>query len=330
MTASRYDDVLLTSVPAADHAAVRAFLPGARVETAPISEALVARHHDARVVAVMIHDPVDETLLSGFDDLRGVITRSTGYDHLPLGWMRRHGVVACNLGDYAVPGVAHLALGFILALLRRTPEAMAMTQGAARGGQDPPRWDRSGLVGRSLLDVTVGVLGTGRIGSRVVRDLVGLGATVVGHDLVRDPDLEKLAGFRYVDPLPAFLAASEVLTVHLPLTAETDQIIDRHALGLLPRGALLVNTARGRVVDTLAVLRALRSGRLAGFAADVLPGEPEPPLLPRLRDETNVLLTPHLGAYDRRSIEERYKATAEAARAILGPDPVLLNRYQVA
>lgn len=308
---------------------VAASFPGARVTALPLSPELVQQHADVQVLCVTVHDPVPTESLEGFTDLRGVVTRSTGYDHLPLSWLEERGVVACNLGDYAVSSVVQHTLMCILTLLRRVPEAMAMTQGAARGGHDPPAWDRSRLVGRNLQDVQVGVLGTGRIGGALVRTLGSLGARVIGHDIAPDEALRAVPGFRYVDPLPVFLAGCDVLTLHVPLTKDTRHLVDRQALSRLPSGALLVNTSRGRVVDQLAVERALVAGRLAGYAADVLPGEPDPPQLYRFRDFTNVMMTPHLAAYDRRAIEARYTHAARGAQAILENDETVLERYRV-
>ncbi len=325
----RFSDVVLTSVPGRDAPLVSALLPGAHVLEEPLSTAVADGYRDARVLCVMVHDPVSPGLLGRFPHLRGVVTRSTGFDHLPLAWLRERRVEACYLPDYAVAGVAHLTVGLILTLLRRVPEAMAVTQGAFRGGREPPSWDREGLVGRHLHDVTVGVLGTGRIGSVVVRLLSAMGGRVVGHDIAPEPSLRGVPGFRYVDELASFLSACDVLTLHVPLTSLTHGMIGEDALRRLPPGAVLVNTARGRVVDQLAVERALRDGRLGGYAADVLPGEPVPPSLPRFRDLPNVVLTPHLGAYDSASIRARCEHTARAVEAVLRDDVRALTRFRV-
>lgn len=318
--------VLLTSVPKRDQPLVLDRLPGAMVLNERLSPAVADAHPETEVLSVMVHDPVDADTLARFPRLKGVVTRSTGYDHLPLDHLRARGIVVCTLGDYAVPAVAHLTLAFIIMLLRRVPEAMTVTQGR---GTEPPKWDRSRLSGRSLYDVKVGVLGTGRIGGTVVRMLSALGVQVVGHDIAPDPSLEQVPGFRYVAPLSAFLAECDVLSLHVPLTPDTRKLIGPVNLSRLPRGAMLVNTARGRVVDELAVERALRSGRLAGFASDVFSGEPDPPNLARFRDLPNVVITPHLGAYDKRTIIERYDRTVRLAEAILSGDEAALVGLRV-
>lgn len=285
------------------------FLAGAPAMEAPLSPDATEAHPDARVLAVAYSDPVTPSVLEAFPRLEAVVTRSDGYEHLPADWMQERGIPGYHLGDYAVPAVAEFTLMALVALLRRVPEGAARTRA---GG-----WDRRGLAGRGLRDVTVGVIGTGRIGSEVVRRLVALGGDVIGYDIEPDPELDALAGFRYVATADDLFERSDALTVHVPLTGATEGLVDAHALGRLPPGAVVVNTARGRVVDQEAVERLLRDGHLTGYAADVLPGEPSPPDVERFRDLENVLLTPHLAAYDRGTLRERYARTATIARAIL-------------
>lgn len=317
------DAVLATSVPDNERALAKEHLPGARITDRPLSKGLVAEHQDARVLACMIHDPVSTDLLDAFDDLAGVVTRSDGFDHLPLAWLAEQGIPAYHLHDYAVPAVTEHTLALIFALLRRFPEAAHTTM-------DEQRWERGHLTGRGLPDVTVGILGTGRIGSRVARALVGLGGTVVGHDIEPDASLAELDGFTYAGSYAALLETSDVLTIHVPLDESTRGMVDARAIDRLPDGAVVVNTARGDVVDQRAVEQALREGKLAGYAADVLPGEPDPPDLERFAALDKVLITPHLAAYDHRTMASRYERTAEIVQALIAGAPARVDGYRVA
>jgi phosphoglycerate dehydrogenase-like enzyme len=264
----------------------------------------------------MVHDPVTPATLEGFSSLKAIVTRSTGFDHLPLDWLKERGIAAYALGGYSTRSVADLTVAMIVSLLYRVPEAMAQTQGAFRGGAEPG-WLRGHLTGRALAEVTVGVLGTGRIGSHVVALLSAMGGRTIGYDIAPSATVNRIRGFRYVRSLDALFSGSDVLTLHIPLTDETRNMVDQHALRHLPPRALLVNTARGGVVDQPAVEAALRSGRLAGYAADLLPGEPTPPDLKRFRNMANVLLTPHLAAYNTQSNRARYETAARVAKAVL-------------
>ncbi len=313
----------MTSVPEQEDRFAREHLPAARIHADPLSRKLVETNSDARVLSLMIHDPIDEDALDAFDDLEAIVTRSDGFDHLPQAWMEAHEVAGYHLGGYATTSVAHHALMLILDLIRRVPEATRMT------GSEPPGWDRSELMGRHLHDVTVGVLGVGKIGSAVSRLVVDLGGTVRGFDIEPDPALETLEAFSYTDTLEALLERSDVLTIHVPLEEDTAGMIGGDELDRLPEGACLVNTARGDIVDQAAVEAALAEGRLAGYAADVLPGEPDPPDLARFVGSDRVILTPHLAAYDERTTDARYRRTARIAEAIVDGGREEVRGYRV-
>jgi phosphoglycerate dehydrogenase-like enzyme len=317
---------LHVSVPCQEAPWAEQFLVGAEaaVTARPLSAAVVAENAEVRVLSISSQDTLDLSLVEELGGLQAVVTRSTGFDHLPLEGLRGMGVRAYHLDDYASRSVAEHTLLFLLMLLRRVPEATWATGG--RSG--PPVWDRTRLQGRGLGDVTVGVLGTGRIGSRVVRLLCGLGVEVVGYDLVPDPLLVKVKGFRYVGSLRELLGASDALTIHVPLNEDTRVLIGAQALDALPEGAVVVNTARGAVVDEQEVARRLRDGRLGGYAADVLTGEPKPTQgLTLFRDLSNVVLTPHLAAYDEAALHARYQVTAKVTGLIVDGDAVALERY---
>lgn len=311
------EDVLFVSVPERERDYVAERLPGAAVTAKRLSYAVANEHPDVRVLSLMVHDPVDTDVLSGFGRLEAVVTRSAGFDHLPLDWFRGAGVAAYALGGYSTTSVAHLTIGLILGLLYRVPEAMAQTQGFFRGGSGGPGWDRSELTGRHLHDVTVGVVGTGRIGGEVVRIVHALGGRSLGYDIAPSPDVAGTPGFQYVARLDELLGGSDVVSLHVPLTERTVRMIGEAALGRMRDRSLLVNTCRGEVVDQAAVERALRDGRLAGYAADTMPDEPAPPDLKRFADLPNVVFTPHLAAYNTYTIGRRYETTARIVRAIL-------------
>ena len=278
---------------------------------------------NARVVSVAYTDRLVSTdLIDAEPDVRTVITRSDGFDHLPVAALARAGVACYHLGDYAAPAVARFALAQALALVRRIPEAAARTRQQS--------WARTDLVSRDLPEVCVGVLGTGRIGARFARLAHAVGAgEVIAHDVAPDPALAAGSHVRYVD-LPTLLAKSDVLSLHVPLTPATRDLIDAAALSSLPRGAVLINTARGEIVNQDAVAAAIASGRLAAYAADVLPGEPTPhDDLARFAADPRVVLTPHVAAYDAGTIARRYARTAHIVRAVLTDQAEQVARWRL-
>ncbi len=320
VAADPFQDVLLTSVPDHEQSLARHLLPGAQVEARPLGPAVVQDHPDTRVLSVMIHDRPTPDLLGRLPRLEGVVTRSTGFDHLPLNWLASQRMPACYLPGYTSQSVAELTLALMLALVRRLPEAAAET-----GNQEAPGWRRDHLVGRRLDEITIGLLGVGKIGQATARTLSALGATVRGYDIAPQP--LDVPGFRYVATLHDLLTTSDLLSIHVPLNDATRGLVGAKELALLPQGAMLVNTARGAVVNQEAVEAALRSGHLAGYAADVLPGEPNPPDLHRFAGRPNVILTPHLGAHNRATLQRRYQDTASACKAILQRDRAALEPF---
>ncbi|MDX1611596.1 MAG: NAD(P)-dependent oxidoreductase, partial [Candidatus Thermoplasmatota archaeon] len=170
---------------------------------------------------------------------------------------------------------------------------------------------------------------TGRIGGEVARHVLQLGGQVVAYDLVHDPALANLDGFTYASSLERMAAQADVLTVHVPLTEATRNLIDAGLLSKLPTGACLVNTARGDIVDQGAVAAALQEGTLAAYHADVLPGEPEPPDLARFQQREDVLFTPHLAAYDDATLQVRYERTARIIQAVLEGRPEAVASFRL-
>lgn len=205
----------------------------------------------------------------------------TGVDNIDLDAAARRGVTVTNTPGVNADAVAEHALALMLALARRIP---AMDR-AVRAGE----WPR-GLL-QQLHGKTLGVVGLGAIGQRVARLGRGLGMKVVAWTFHPDPALAAELGVRLVS-LETLLAEADIVSLHLRLTDESRGLLDRERLGLMRPGALLVNTARGALVEREALLAALRSGRLGGAGLDVFHDEPLPPDDPLLALDT-VVLTPH-------------------------------------
>lgn len=298
--------VLCTGVEEHGRAILQA-LDGVAIDTGPLS-AGDPRLADARVLCVGVHDTVDAHVLDAAPDLELVVTRSTGIDNVDVAACRARDVRAHPLPEYATEAVAEMALAGMTLVLRNAPA------GAARTWQG--RWDRDGLMSRRLADATVGVVGVGRIGSEVARRAGRRGASVLGFDVAPDPAFDP-PGFVWMASQPQVLERADVLTLHVPLSEATEGLIGADELAMLPDDAVLVNTSRGEVVDTAALVEALEEGALAGAYVDVLAGEPDPPLLDRLVAHPNVLVTPHLAAFDERTAKDRYRLAVERIEELL-------------
>ncbi len=220
-------------------------------------------------------DEIDASVLAT-PGLRVVARHGVGVDRVDLEAASRYGVTVTNTPGANAAAVAELTLALMLLLCRPLIDA----DRAVRDGGWPA------LRGRELGRRTVGLVGAGQVGSRVARALDGLGSTV----LIHDPALEGSM------PLDELLSRAEVLSLHLPLTADARGMVGDELLARLPEGALLVNTARGELVDEAALARALDSGRLAGAALDALADEP-PAAGHALVGRDDVIVTSHIGAH---------------------------------
>jgi D-3-phosphoglycerate dehydrogenase len=254
--------------------------------------------------------PVTEGDLAALPALRAIATCSVGFDHIPLEAAAARGIRVANVPDYCVEEVADSALAMLLALLRGI---VVLDRDVAAGG-----WD-SAAAGplRRVRGTRVGVVGFGRIGSALAARALALGCEVWAADPYVPPERIEVAGVKPVT-LEELLAGCHAVSLHTPLTPETDGFVGARQLALMPRGAVLVNTARGRLVDQEALLDALRTGRLAAAAVDVLPVEPprEPPHAP------NLVVTPHAAWYSPEAEAAVHRRAALAVRAVLeGRDP---------
>lgn len=227
--------------------------------------------------------PITDAVLAAAPSLRIVACSSVGFDHVDLEAARRHGVWVSNVPDAATEEVAVTALAMALSLIRHLPFLDRRTHA---GGWD---YQATGWPRRPS-QTTLGILGLGRIGSRLATTAAGVFGEVVGFDPAL-PEADWPTGVRRVK-FETCLKESGVLSLHLPLTAQTANLIDADALAWMPRGAYVVNVSRGGLIDERALLAALDDGSLAGIALDVT--DPEPPAADSpLRTHPRVLLTPH-------------------------------------
>jgi len=286
VSAFRFD--LLVSGPLDDAAVQRLSAVGTvRFARAGDEATLIREAATADALVVRTEAQVTAAVIESAAKLKVIGRGGVGLDNIDLPAARRRGVAVVYTPAAASDSVAEFTVGLMLALERRLPAADLMLRGGRFGEA------RSALVGRELRGRIVGIVGLGRIGRRVGRICRrGLGMTVLYNDIV------EIAGLDYeaeaVDQTRLW-AESDVISLHVPLTAQTRHLVNEAVLAHVRPAATLINTSRGPVVDTLALARALSAGRLAGAALDVFETEPPPPDHPLLA-APNVLLTPHLAA----------------------------------
>lgn len=255
---------------------------------APEAEILAARCAGVEGLLCMLSDRVDRALLAMCPQLRVISSFSVGVDHIDLDAARQRGIPVGHTPGVLTESTADLAFALLLAASRRLGEAERFV----RDGEWTPerRWEPDMLLGRDLHGGTLGVIGLGAIGLAVARRAAGFGMTVLGWN--RSPRLA--SGVTPVS-LDRLLTESDFVSVHVALTPETRGMIGARALRRMKPGAVLVNTARGGIVDEPALAEALASGRLAAAGLDVFDEEPLGPDSP-LRGLANVVLLPHIGS----------------------------------
>jgi D-lactate dehydrogenase len=219
---------------------------------------------DAEVLSVHLQSRIDAEFLEGRPSLKLIATRSTGHGHIDSAECARRGVVVCNVPGSDANSVAEHAFALMLAVARRLY--------AVREARKQLRFYYERLRSFDLKGKTLGVIGTGRIGFRVVHIALAFGMHVLAYDPHRRSLMAEIVGTRYV-PFDELLRASHVISLHAPLTPETYHLLDRKAFAKCRSGVVIINTARGALIDTKALIEALDAGRVGGAGLDVLEDE---------------------------------------------------------
>lgn len=259
---------------------------------------------DAVVVANL---PFPREAVWASENLKYIDIAFTGVDHVDIGACRERGISVSNASGYSDVAVAELAFGLMLGLSRNIVPCNQVVRQAGT---------KDGLVGTELFGKTLGVVGTGKIGSAVIRIALAFGMNVLAYSRTVKPELEAL-GVRFVD-LGEVMAKSDIVTVHVPQNDSTKNLISREMIGKMKPTAMLINTARGPIVDSAALAEALEAGRLAGAGIDVFEMEPPIPEDHPLVKAPNTLLTPHVAFATVEALERRAEIVFSNLKAWLG------------
>ena len=276
---------------------------------------------DFEVLSPFIYSQVSAAVLEALPRLALVATRSTGFDHIDLKACQARGIKVSNVPTYGENTVAEHTFALMLALARK------VHQSYVRGMRGD--FSLEGLTGFDLKGKTLGVVGAGKIGLHVIKIGRGFGMDVLAYDPYRNTFLAELLGFRYAD-IGELLERSDIVTLHMPYTASAGHFMDRGQFQRMKKGALFINTARGRLVDTEALLEALESGHLGGAGLDVVEGEEliqeerqllaAPQSVDKLRAVVrthvlfrleNVIFTPHNAFNSKEALERILDTTVE-------------------
>jgi glyoxylate reductase len=270
----------------------------------PPYEELRARTAQAEGLLSLLTDRVDAALIDGSPQLRAVANYAVGYDNIDLDAARARDIAVGNTPDVLTDATADLAFTLLLAAARQLPDALLAVQ-----SDDWVTWEPQAFLGHDVFGATLGIIGMGRIGRAVARRAAGFEMTVL-H-----------TGSHGGVPLLTLLARSDFVSLHCPLTADTHHLIDAAAFQAMKPTGILINTARGPIVDQAALIEALRHGQIAGAALDVTDPEPPPAGDPVL-SAPNLIVAPHIGSATHTAREAMATLAVDNLLAALDGEPM--------
>jgi D-lactate dehydrogenase len=298
------------------------------------------KYADAEAICIFVHSAVSEEIIKELPTLKIICAMSTGFDHIDNAAAKRRGIAVCTVPGYGTHTVAEYAFSLILGITRKTFLA-------TRSMKENHTFDTAAFEGFDLFGKTIGVVGTGRIGLNVARIAKGFSMRVVAFDVYPNAKMAAEIGYEYM-PLEQVLAESDVVSLHVPYNKDTHHLINSTNILGMKKGAVLINTARGEVLETQAVVDALNKGILSGVGMDVIEGErligdewqlisnggstdPDPAaelahyktLLEEhmLIDRPEVFITPHMAFFTREAKHEILKTTVDNINAFIAGKP---------
>jgi D-lactate dehydrogenase len=300
--------------------------------TDPLKPSNVKEHPDADVVSTFIYSELGLNVIEQLPKLKLIATRSTGYEHIDIKECSRRGVAVCNVPTYGANTVAEHVFALLLAISHRLPEAIERAQ---RGHFSP-----FGLQGFDIAGKVLGVVGTGGIGRHVVKIAKGFEMDVAAFDVKPDAKLADTLGFRFVS-FDELLAGADIITLHVPSLPQTHHLLNAEAFARMKIGVVVINTSRGDLIETGALIQALTSGKVAAAGLDVLPDEPmireEAELIHSIFNKEhdlrnlvathvllhmrNVVITPHSAFNTREAVDRIVETSAANIAAFLAGNP---------
>ncbi|MBI2631766.1 hydroxyacid dehydrogenase [Candidatus Pacearchaeota archaeon] len=271
---------------------------------------------DIYALCIFIYSKINTEILKKFSNLKYIATRSTGYDHIDLEACKKAGIILSNLPSYSQYSVAEHTFALLLALARNLFDTKKMKRSI-----DVHKLNIFTLNGKNL-----GVIGTGRIGAQVIRIAKGFGMNIIAYDIIQNDNLSKELNFSYVS-LSELLEKSDIITLHVNLTNETEHLINEDAFNKMKKGSVLINTSRGKVVDTEALIKSLESGIVSAAGLDVIEGEEtwklgqKSDFIKKLIRKGHVILTPHIAYYSRESFQKTLEDTLSNIKLFIEGKP---------
>lgn len=268
----------------------------------PLTSDCLPEDKNFDIAAIFVTSKIDEAVLNALPNLKAICVRATGFDNIDLAFCKQKNIIVSNVPAYGSHTVAEFTFALMLSVIRKVYTAINRVK-------IEQRYSFEGLQGLDLFGKTLGVVGTGKIGINVIKIAKGFGMNVLAFDAHPNQALADELDFKYAS-LEDLLCSSDIVTLHVPYISSTHHLLNSTNLPLMKEGSILINTARGAVIETDALFKALRSGHLAGVGLDVLEEEDE------LKEEAELL--------ERNAIpEEKYKEILEDHMLIRMPQVIV-------
>jgi D-lactate dehydrogenase len=255
---------------------IQAAFPQAQLVSSPLTEENLSQYQDVEILSCFIYSQLKKNILEKLPNLKLIATRSTGFDHIDIDYVKEKNILVANVPEYGSRTVAEYTFAIILTLMKKIYQSINQAKVFD--------FDRSHIRGFDLAGKTLGIIGMGKIGLEVLKIAKGFAMNVLVYTRSQNTQLANQYQFNYVD-LNTLLSSSDIITLHIPLTKETYHLINQNNIALIKKGAYIINTARGGLVETQALVKALEDEILAGVALDVLEEEKA------LGEETEILTT---------------------------------------
>lgn len=312
-------NIVFLEVEPQDESQIRKQYPKASIECCTLSEdELIKKYPNAEIICVFIYSTLSGDTISALKNLQCIITRSVGYDHIDLRTAHEKGVVVCNVPDYGSHVIAEHVFALLLSTIRQ------IVQGDDR--VEHSSFDFHGLRGIALKGKTLGIVGVGKIGKNVAR-IASLGflMDVFAYDTNPDEDAARECHFTYVS-LEELWQKSDIITLHVPLLESTKHMVNRDSISKMKDGVVLINTARGGVIDTKALIEGIQSKKISHAALDVLEHEQNIREDQELIRLPQVVITPHTAFYADDSMKKVYSEVFVSIDQFLGEEKL---KYKV-
>ncbi len=299
-----------------DNEKVLSEFPDAKIFKEPFNKKCIDKCKDAEILCGMIYSKFNAENLEKLPNLKMIATRTVGYDHIDLKWADKKEIPVCNVPDYGSHVIAEHVFALLLASIRNVLEGEERTENE--------KFSRKGLRGIALKGKTLGVIGTGKIGMNVCR-IASLGflMNVIAYDKYPNADKAIDYHFTYMDSLEDIWEKSDIISLHVPLFPETKHMINKETIGKMKDGVVLINTARGGLINTPDLIQAIKDGKFLDVALDVLEHEDNIKENHELIHLPGVIITPHIAFYADDSISKMFSEAITSIKRFIDEEKLV-------